>query len=130
MTYLLDVNALIALGFLQHEFSNRVAAWIKSQRSITIATCSTTEMGFLRVLSSTTPYRISLEDARGLLLELKSGNQLRCTFIPDDQDVTRLPAWVKAAKHITGGHLLQLAGVKGLALATLDEKIPGAFLIP
>jgi len=29
MTYLLDVNALVALGFLQHEFYGRVASWVR-----------------------------------------------------------------------------------------------------
>jgi len=28
MIYLLDVNALVALGFIHHEFHNRVAAWV------------------------------------------------------------------------------------------------------
>ena len=30
MRYLLDVNALVALGFLQHEFHERVAHWALS----------------------------------------------------------------------------------------------------
>ena len=29
MRYLLDVNALVALGFLQHEFHERVAGWVR-----------------------------------------------------------------------------------------------------
>ena len=28
MKYLLDVNGLVALGFLQHEFHERVASWV------------------------------------------------------------------------------------------------------
>jgi hypothetical protein len=28
MKYLLDVNVLVALGFLQHEFHERVASWV------------------------------------------------------------------------------------------------------
>ena len=30
MKYLLDVNALVALGFLQHQFHERVAAWVRT----------------------------------------------------------------------------------------------------
>ena len=45
MTYLLDVNALVALGFLHHEFHDRVAQWLKAQRFSEIATCSITELG-------------------------------------------------------------------------------------
>jgi predicted nucleic acid-binding protein len=29
MKYLLDVNALVALGFLEHEFHERVARWVR-----------------------------------------------------------------------------------------------------
>jgi predicted nucleic acid-binding protein len=130
MTYLLDVNALLALGFLQHEFSDRLAVWIRSQRSLTIATCSITEMGFLRILSSIPTYGVSLQHAQSLLSALKNGTSLPCSFLPDDQDVSRLPSWVKTPKQVTDGHLLQLAASHSIALATFDEKIPGAFVIP
>ena len=51
MKYLLDVNALVALGFIHHEFHGRVAAWIKHNEFPDLATCSITELGFVRVLS-------------------------------------------------------------------------------
>lgn len=130
MTYLFDVNALLALGFLQHEFSNRLAAWMKSEGSVTVATCSITEMGFLRILSSTPRYGLSVENARSLLEVLKSGSPIPSMFIPDDQDVLQLPSWVKTAKQVTDGHLLQLASSHSISLATFDERIPGAFVIP
>jgi len=38
--------------------------------------------------------------------------------------------WVKTPKQITDGHLAQLAKANGAILATLDGRIPGAFLIP
>jgi hypothetical protein len=46
MTYLLDVNALVALGFLHHEFHARVATWIQASHSPQLASCSITELGF------------------------------------------------------------------------------------
>jgi hypothetical protein len=30
MKYLLDVNALVALGLIHHEFHDRVAAWVRA----------------------------------------------------------------------------------------------------
>ena len=33
MIYLLDVNALVALGFVNHEFHHRVVSWIHAQNS-------------------------------------------------------------------------------------------------
>jgi len=133
MKYLLDVNVLVALGFLQHEFHERVASWVRTLASRGIpelVTCSITELGFVRVLVQAPQYGFTIAHARTLLLRLKTGNSLKFTFIPDDHDVSHIPAWVKTAKQTTDGHLVQLAKAKSAILATLDERIPGAFLIP
>jgi len=130
MKYLLDVNALVALGFNRHQFHDRVAAWVMRRRFPSMATCSITELGFVRVLSQAPSYGFTVAQARTLLLRLKSTDLLPFTFISDDQDVSYLPAWVKAPRQTTDGHLAELAGANGAILATLDEKIPGAYLIP
>jgi len=65
-----------------------------------------------------------------LLQQLKRADTPKFSFIPDDHDVSRIPAWVKTAKQTTDGHLAQLAKAKGAILATLDEGIPGSFVIP
>lgn len=132
MTYLLDVNALIALGFAQHEFHDRMASWVKTQQSesLSLATCSITELGFVRVLAQAPAYGLTVTEARNVLVRLKSVTPLSLQFIPDTLDIRRLPAWVKTAKQITDGHLLQLAQSNGIVLATLDKRIPGAFIIP
>jgi predicted nucleic acid-binding protein len=133
MRYLLDVNALVALGFLQHEFHQRVAhcitAWA-SEGLPELMTCSITELGFVRVLAQAPQYAFTVFDARTLLLRLKIENTVKFTFIPDDHDVSQLPGWVKTPKQITDGHLAQLAKANGAMLATLDAGIPKAFLIP
>jgi predicted nucleic acid-binding protein len=130
MNYLLDVNALIALGFLQHECHDRVAAWLRQQKYPPLATCSITELGFVRVLSQAPAYGLTVSQARTALLRLKKADRLLFTFISDNHDISHLPAWVKAPKQTTDGHLLQLANDHGAMLATLDEKIAGAYLIP
>jgi len=133
MTYLLDVNALVALGFLQHEFHARVAGWVHAlalKAAPQLATCAITELGFVRVLAQAPQYGLTLSQARNLLLRLKAADTLRFTFIDDAHDISQLPAWVKTAKQITDGHLAQLARANGAVLATLDARIPGAFLIP
>jgi uncharacterized protein len=127
--YLLDVNALVALGFDNHEFHARVAAWVKAQEPVEFVTCSITELGFLRVLSQVPGYDFSIVQARTLLTRLKQSRSARFSFLQDDHDITHLPAWVKAPKQITDGHLAQLARSKGAVLATLDARIPGAYLI-
>lgn len=127
MTYLLDVNALLALGFIEHEFHPRVSAWVKAQRSPALATCSITELGFVRILSQAPPYGFTVAQAQNLLLKLKKSDAF--IFTADDHDISRLPAWVKSPRQTTDGHLMELARANQATLATLDGGIPGAYLI-
>lgn len=130
MMYLLDVNALVALGLVHHEFHGRVGAWLRAQNFPILATCSITELGFLRVLAQAPGYGFTISQARTLLLRLKEGKAAEFRFILDDHDVSHLPGLVKTAGQTTDGHLLKLAGAKQAFLATLDARIPGAYLIP
>jgi len=130
MTYLLDVNALVALGFLNHEFHDRVALWLRAQQFPRLATCSITELGFLRVLAQAPAYGFTIPQARASLLRMKQAEFSKFAFIKDDHDISHLPAWVKTPKQTTDGHLVKLASANGAELATLDGKIPGAYLIP
>ena len=133
MRFLLDVNALLALAVLEHEFHPRVASWVErlSARSVPdLATCSITELGFVRVLGQAQQYGSSVAQARDLLLKLKNSSGIRCTFIPDDRDISFLPRWVRTPKQTTDGHLAELANANKAVLATLDRRIPGAFVIP
>jgi predicted nucleic acid-binding protein len=130
MNYLLDVNALVALGFSHHEFHDRMAAWIQAENFPPLATCSITELGLVRVLAQAPGYGFSVVQSRTLLLRLKKTRSLPHIFIPDDHDIAHLPTWVKTPRQTTDGHLLQLARGHGAILATLDERIPGAYVIP
>jgi len=130
MIYLLDVNALVALGFINHEFHTRFASWVQSSNSPQLAGCSISELGVLRVLAQAPAYGFTVAQARTLLLRLKEARTSRLTFIADEHDVSHLPGWVRAPKQITDGHLSKLATANGAVLATLDENIPGSYLIP
>ena len=130
MKYLLDVNALIAYGFRRHDFHDRVGAWIRSRKGGHFLTCSITELGFVRVLGNVRAFGVDVAHAKSLLLELKAWKAMPLEFIPDGNDISSLPKWAKSSGQITDGHLAQLASAHGAVLATLDEGIPGAFLIP
>jgi uncharacterized protein len=130
---LLDVSTLVAIGIAEHEFHKRVATWVRdlgTAEPIELATCSITEIGFVRIVVQTPQYACNVSEARILLLRLKARHGEVFTFIADDHDATRLPGWVKGPKQVTDGHLTQLAKAHGAVLATLDRGIPGAFLIP
>lgn len=108
MIYLLDVNALLALGCTNHEFHARIARWVQSTSSPQLASCSITELGFVRVQAQAPAYGFTLAQARTLLLPLKKARTcLLCgfVFIPDRHNVSHLPGWVRAPKQITDGHL-------------------------
>jgi uncharacterized protein len=131
--YLLDVNALMALAVLEHEFHPRVALWLErlaAKGVPELATCSITELGFVRVLGQAQQYGSSIAQARALLLQIKNSNGMRCTFISDNRDISHLPKWVRTPKQTTDGHLSELARANEAVLATLDRRIPGAFVIP
>jgi uncharacterized protein len=130
MTYLLDVNALVALGFANHEFHDRMVSWVRTRPTPGLATCSITELGFLRVLAQAPAYGLTVAQARTLLFRMKRADAFRFTFLTDDHDISYLPTWVKSPKQITDGHLVELASANEGALATLDGRIPGAYLIP
>lgn len=84
MIYLLDVNALVALGFINHEFHTRVASWVLSSNSPQLASCSISELGFLRVLAQAPAYGFTVAQARTLLLRLKEARTSRLAFIADN----------------------------------------------
>ena len=130
MIYLLDVNALVALGFINHEIHDRIASWVHNLASPHLASCSITELGFVRVLAQAPAYGFTVAQSRELLLRLKQARKSGFTFIPDEHDVSLLPIWVRTPKQITDGHLTKLASANGAILATLDENIPGSYLIP
>ncbi len=128
MKYLLDVNALIALGIFHHAFHERVVLWTQSVATAALLTCSITELGFVRIASQVSSYGFTVQQAQSLLVRLKAKNSL--VFIPDENDISVLPSWVKRSRQTTDGHLAQLAKTNGALLATLDEAIPSSFSIP
>jgi uncharacterized protein len=131
--YLLDVNSLLALGVEAHEFHASVARWvarIAKRGADELATCSITELGFVRVLGQAAHYHLSVTLARELLMRMKRSDAVRFVFLPDDRDISHLPRWAKGPKQIIDAHLLDLAKSHAAQLATLDRHIASAFLIP
>lgn len=132
MRYLLDVNTLLALVVLEHEFHARVASWVErlSARGVPkLATCSIIELGFVRVLGQAQQNGSSVTQARELLLKVKNSDGMPWIFIPDDRDISHLPKWVRTPKQTTDGHLAELARANEAVLARLDRRIPGGFVI-
>ena len=133
MMYLLDVSTLLAFGLREHVFHERVATWVRmleSKEEANLATCAITELGFLRILTQASSYNFTTAQGKALLSQLKMTKGLRFSFLADNQGLEDLPLWVNGPKQITDGHLLGLAMAHGARMATLDERIPGALVIP
>lgn len=135
MTYLLDVNVLLALAYEEHVHFWRAMHWLHEVQSGSgvaevprLTTCAIVELGFIRIASGRTRLAENLTVARADLCRLKS--ELGLILLADDVEANRQPSWVTRSAQTTDGHLLELATVRGARLATLDDGIPGALLIP
>jgi len=128
--YLLDVNALLALAHAAHVHHARTERWVATLRPTDrLATCSITELGFVRVAPQA---RLSpdVPAACELLKLLTRAKRPRFVRLSDDLGVDSLPAWVKSPAQTTDGHLVALAAASDARLATLDAGIPSSMVIP
>ena len=117
MTYLLDVNFLLACGWSSHAKHSLARAWMERQRRF--ATCPLSELGFIRV-SMSPGYRASFADAQAALADITSRPQAR--FIDANLRATHLPTLANHAD-VTDAYLTALARARRLKLATLDDGL-------
>lgn len=131
MSWLLDVNALIALAHQGHADHPRLIRWFASLigSEARLGTCAITEVGFVRV-SIQAGFESNVPDAAETLRGLKESSVIPFDLISDALGADRLPPYVSGTKQITDGHLLELAKEFSMQLASLDKGIPGAYLIP
>jgi predicted nucleic acid-binding protein len=134
MSYLLDVNVLVAWGWSDHADHHRAAAWMGqmvAKRDVVLATSAIPELGFVRVSVQRTGGLLSVIEAADTLSGMLGALGKSHAFLPDDQPSCKgWPSWCSSASRTTDAHLLALAENHGFRLATLDEAISCAFLIP
>lgn len=125
MTYLFDVNALLALGDLKHPSHFKVAKWKDSNPGIGWATCPITENGFVRIISQPSYKNTNLNAAEALLALQKICTDPFHEFWPDEISIREnLPCdKVPGPKAVTDLYLLALAVHKNGKLASLDTRI-------
>ncbi len=135
MTYLLDVNVLLALAYQGHVHCRRASRWLHEVQSGSgvdkaprLATCAIVELGFIRIASGSSRLAENLSAARADLCRLKS--KLGLMLLADALEADRQPSWVTRSAQTTDGHLLELATAHAARLITLDGGITGAILIP
>lgn len=127
MTYLLDVNVLVALVDQEHIFHDAAQSWFQTEGAADWATCPITENGFIRVLG-----RASYPKGPGTpaaAAELLDG-VLRLpghSFWPQAFSLFSFPRVrveaIATAGQVTDTYLLALAVQRGGRLATFDRRL-------
>lgn len=116
MSWLLDVNLILAARWTTHPDHQAAKAWIASVDQF--YTTAITELGFVRV-SLGAAYRASWGEIQQTLQKLHARPGHR--FLPDDVDGLASPE--TGSKDTTDAHLVALARRHGLKLATLDAAL-------
>lgn len=127
MTYLLDVNVVIAVLDRAHVWHEEAFSWFARARHGRWATCPIVQNGFIRITSGA-GYRPALgspEDVAYLLKDLLQ--QPNHEFWPDDLSLVQSDlvdmSQVISHKQTTDVYLLALAVSRGGKLATLDRSL-------
>ncbi len=125
MTYLLDVNVLLAAIWDEHPNHQRAFEWIKDK---SLAVCPISELGFIRISTNAkSSFNAPMEKTRELLKRfLSERNSAR---IPDD--LPALESNPQKSDEVTDGYLAELAARHDMKLATMDDGInhPAAVLL-
>lgn len=127
MTFLLDVNVLMALLWENHEHHHVARPWL---RNITdFATCPVSQLGFARVSSHPAlGYSMSPDQAFSILRSFLADP--RHHFVADDLSCTDRVVHTDlmiSANQITDHYLVALARDHHLTLVTFDEPLARAF---
>ncbi len=116
MSWLLDVNLILASRWTTHPEHSGAKAWVDSVEEF--RTCAISELGFIRI-SLSGAYRATWEEAREALKKLHARAGHR--FLADNVDGTASPQ--TNSSDTTDAHLVTLAKHHGLKLATLDAVL-------
>ena len=118
MSWLLDVNLILASRWTTHPDHSAAKAWINALDKF--YTTAITELGFVRI-SLSAAYLATWDEAQETLKKLhaRSGHQ----FLADDVDGRAAPE--TGSKDTTDAHLVTLAKPHGMKLATLDDGLIG-----
>lgn len=127
MTFLLDVNVLIALIDPKHAAHADVHQWFETQGHVGWATCPLTENGLVRIISNPkyTNYLGSTAEALALLGNLyRLGNHVFWEDSISLLDAALVDPWkVTTLYQVTDTYLLALAVANRGYLATLDRRL-------
>ncbi|MGH3544532.1 MAG: TA system VapC family ribonuclease toxin [Mycobacteriales bacterium] len=130
VTYLLDVNVLVALAWREHVLHEPAQRWFSGLDGDTWATTTVTESGFIRVSMNVkvSPNAVPWPAALEMVSTIRSTRGHR--WWPNEVDLIESPlvrrAPVMSHRQVTDVHLAAVAAYHGGRLATLDQGVPEA----
>jgi hypothetical protein len=127
MTFLLDVNVLMAVLWENHEHHQVARVWLR--RITDFATCPVAQLGFARVSSHPAlGYSMSPDQAFSVLRAFLADG--RHHFVPDDlscEDRALRTDLIVSANQVTDHYLVEVARKRRFTLAAFDEPLAHAF---
>ena len=128
MSFLLDANALIALGWPPYEHHERMLQWFERHASAGWATTAFTQAAFMRVLlqpSFPSPHPLAVSDVACLLLRntAHSKHRLLATNFGFEQVLGCCTGGLVGHRQITDAYLLTTAVLHAVELVTFDSGI-------
>ena len=127
MTYLLDVNLLVALAWPTHVHHGAALAWFRRSQASGWATCPLTQSSFVRVSSNSSVISDAKSPQEAIHLLRRIVALPHHDFWHDDVSLASSEfldeVQLVGYRQVTDAHLLALAQRRGGVLATLDGKI-------
>jgi len=123
---LLDVNALVALAWSNHQFHAAVVARLEKRPAPRWATCALTQLGFVRLSSnpSVVGVRKTPAEAVSLLAELtRDRHHVYLDALPALSETASFFRRLLGHQQVTDAYLLAIAGASAATLLTFDRRV-------
>lgn len=126
-TALLDLNILTALLWPAHEHHDAAHRWFAARTDGSWATCSLTQLGFVRLVSNPAFSRDALSPVEALALLAENVTHARHEFWTESLEVPAavkdMEARLQGYRQLTDAYLLALAHRREGVLATFDRGL-------
>ena len=125
--YLLDANALIALGWPAHEHHKRMLAWFRNQARHGWATTPFTQAAFVRIVSQPAFSGSAIGPREAAELLSRNLSHRHHSFFPLDMQIAEVTALCSGGlmghRQVTDAYLLALAIKRRCKLVTFDSGV-------
>ena len=133
-TALLDLNILTALLWPTHEHHDAAHRWFAARSNAKWATCSLTQLGFVRIVSNPAFSRDALAPAGAVTLLAENLTHPAHEFWTENLQVPAAVKGLEAAwqghRQLTDAYLLALASRRKGILATFDRGLRALAVTP